>query len=321
MTIPSRTISTALAVLMVLVAVAACGHRSGRSTPADGLSTTGPFPSVSGAFGQEPTIRFDPGRPPAPKLQRKVLSLGHGPALAVGDLVAAGYLGQIWNGKVFDNSYPGGQAAILQFGLKKLLPGVDAGLLGVPVGSRVELTVPPSEAYGTGGDKALGIAATDTLVYVFDIAQRYNGKSSGDGRQLAEPAGLPAVTGSLSQAPLVSIPKGTPLPTRPVTTVIARGRGALVHQGSAIIQYYSVNWHGDFVASTWLQGTPTSVPVGNASAVTGGIFDSLVGLRVGSRVLIVVPAPSGQDQASHTAVVAVDILAQVGSPEQMVDPA
>ena len=303
--------------MMALAVLAGCTHSSVRSTPADPLTTTGPFPTVTGAFGRQPVIEFGAGRPAA-KLQRKVLSLGTGPALAIGDLIATDYVGQIWNGKVFDNSYASGQAAVLQFGLKKLLPGVDAGLLGVPVGSRVELTIPPTDGYGTVGDQSLGITATDTLVYVFDIAQRYNGKSSGDGtRAVAGPAGSPTVGGNLTQAPLITVPPDQPVPSHPTTRVVARGAGRPLRTGSAIIQYYSVNWNGGFVSSTWLQGTPTSVPVGNATDATGGVFDGLVGQPVGSRVLIVVPAAAGKDQAAHTAVIAVDILAQVGTAKAM----
>ncbi len=303
--------------MVVLAVLAGCTHTTPTVAPADTLTTSGPFPAVSGAFGSQPDITFDTAQKPDAKLQRKVLSRGRGPALAIGDLVAADYVGQIWNGKVFDNSYASGQAAVLQFGLKKLLPGIDAGLLGVPVGSRVELTLPPTDGYGSLGDKSLGIKPTDTLVYVFDIAQRYNGKSSGDGTSSVQPAGLPVIGGPLDRAPLITVPKNRPVPSTRITRVISRGDGASLRQGSAIIQFYSVNWDGGFVSSTWLQGTPTAVPVGAATDVTDGVFDGLVGLPIGSRVLIVAPAPTGHDQAVHTAVIAVDILAQVGTAKQM----
>ena len=107
----------------------------------------------------------------------------------------ADYLGQVWQGKVFDNSYGGKQAATLQVGVHKLLPGLDAGLVGVPVGSRVELALPPADGYGSAATSRPGIGARDTLVFVVDIAKRYNGKSGEDpaGSQVAQPAGLPVV--------------------------------------------------------------------------------------------------------------------------------
>lgn len=316
MTARTRVAGSILVMLLVTL-LAGCTRHSATAAEVDRLDTLGPFPTVSGDFGTVPSVSFDPKMTPATKLQRKILHRGHGPALAVGDLIATDYIGQIWNGKVFNNSYTSGHAAVLQFGLRKLLPGIDAGLLGVPVGSRVELTVPPSDGFGTTGDSATGIKGSDTLVYVFDIGQRFNGKSSGSGSAVSMPPGLPRVSGSLSAAPLIAVGKGLALPKHRVTELVSRGNGPTLQQGSAIVQYYSVNWDGGFVSSTWLQGTPTSIPVGNADSSTGGLFDSLVGLPVGSRVLIVAPAAPGRTQRANTAVVVVDILAQVGTARQM----
>ena len=47
--------------------------------------------------------------------------------------------------------------------------GGNTGLVGVPVGSRVMLVVPPKEGYGKTGQKSAGIKGTDTLVFVIDI--------------------------------------------------------------------------------------------------------------------------------------------------------
>jgi len=295
------------------------GARPAAASQDAGLTTKGPFAAVSGRFGQQPTLSFPAGATPSDKLQRKILSLGHGPKLAIGDLVVADYLGQVWGGPVFQNSYRDGQAVPLQFGVRKLLPGIDSGLLGVPVGSRVELTVPPKDAYGSVGDPTTGVKPDQTLVYVLDLAQRYNGKSGADptGTPASSPAELPKVGGKLSVAPLITFPTRLRLPAKRVTLVVARGHGAPLKQGTAIVQYYGVNGRNQFVGSTWLNGTPTAVPVGAADSSTGGMFDDLVGVPVGSRVLVVVPAPPGPKQLSDTAVAAVDVLAQLTTAAQM----
>ncbi|MEO9239742.1 MAG: FKBP-type peptidyl-prolyl cis-trans isomerase [Jatrophihabitantaceae bacterium] len=323
--IGSRRSGWALCLLALLASMVltGCGHPSSnrKPNPAASLTTLGPFAAVSGTFGEQPNLAFPAGSSPSAKLQRKVLHAGNGPKLAIGDLIVTDYLGQIWNGKVFDTSYTSGQAATLQVGLGKLLPGLDAGLVGVPVGSRVELTVPPSDAYGSKGDKAQGISATDTLVFVVDIAKRYNGKSSADpaGSKLAEPAGLPAVGGSLNVAPLIVFGRDVSLPKRRSTYLIARGRGAPLRQGTAVVQYYSVDGKGAFVSSTWLNGTPTSVPIGNATDATGGVFDGLVGVPVGSRVLIVAPSGAAGAPLTKTAVIVVDVLDQVTTAKRMAE--
>lgn len=317
--LPSFLVALAGAGALVLTGCSQPRSEHGSSVAA-ALTTAGPFAEVSGDFGVQPLVGFGTVTAPSGKLQRKILRAGTGPKLAIGDLVVADYLAQVWQGKVFDNSYSGKQAATLQVGVHKLLPGLDAGLVGVPVGSRVELVLPPVDGYGPAGNKLAGIGATDTLVYVLDLAKRYDGKSGADpaGTAVPLPAGLPTVGGQLGVAPLIAFPGHAVLPPRRTTRLIAKGRGPLLTQGTAVIQYYSVDWNNRFVGSTWLNGTPTSVPVGDAADATGGLFDGLVGLPVGSRVLIVAPAPAGPDQREQTAVLAVDILDQVTSAQRMV---
>lgn len=55
------------------------------------------------------------------------------------------------------------------FQLGKLIPAWNTGLVGVPVGSRVMLVVPPAEGYGKTGQPSAGIKGTDTLVFVVDV--------------------------------------------------------------------------------------------------------------------------------------------------------
>ena len=81
------------------------------------------------------------------------------------------YLGQIWGGKVFDNSYDRGTTSAFQIGVGKVVPGWDTALVGVPVGSRVMLSLPPADGYGSAGNSGAGITGTDTLVFVVDIVQ------------------------------------------------------------------------------------------------------------------------------------------------------
>ena len=315
----SQIVVGLLLALVSIVTVVGCSSRHQAAPAPSRLSSKGPFPAASGDFGSKPTIDFATGITPSAKLQRKILHQGTGPALNKGDLIVADYLGQVWGGKVFDNSYDRGTAMTAQIGIGKLIAGWDAGLVGVPTGSRVELTVPPADGYGSTGDTPAGIRGTDTLVFVIDIARRYDMRSAlpRTGQFQATPASLPQVQGSLVTPPRITFPAGVRIPAKRETVVVARGTGEPLKQGTAILQYYSVDWRDTFVASTWVSGTATSMPVGNADSATGGLFDGLVGLPIGSRVLIVAPGAAGPTQAASTAVVAVDILDQVGTAKQM----
>ena len=50
-----------------------------------------------------------------------------------------------------------------------VIPGWNKGLVGVPVGSRVMLVIPPADGYGKTGSPQAHIKGTDTLVFVVDI--------------------------------------------------------------------------------------------------------------------------------------------------------
>ena len=52
---------------------------------------------------------------------------------------------------------------------EQVIPGWDKGLTGQTVGSRVMLSVPPAQGYGSAGASQAGINGKDTLVFVVDI--------------------------------------------------------------------------------------------------------------------------------------------------------
>lgn len=144
-----------------------------RSSPARGQEAApsapaGPLPAVAGGFGEPPRLTFPSSGPPA-TLERQLLSTGSGPVVATGDRIEAHYLGQIWDGPVFDSSFDRGSTSTFDIGVGGVIAGWDAGLVGLPVGSRVLLSVPPDQAYGSAGNAGAGISGTDTLVFVVDI--------------------------------------------------------------------------------------------------------------------------------------------------------
>ena len=47
--------------------------------------------------------------------------------------------------------------------------GLDTGLVGQHVGSRVLVVAPPADGYGSAGKSSAGIKGTDTLVFAIDI--------------------------------------------------------------------------------------------------------------------------------------------------------
>ena len=343
MRLRAALVAVPLIVLPMLVAAACSSSSSNSSTSGSGTETAssseaatlGPsvpaatavaapvdaslLPTASGAFGEKPTLTF-PSTPAVPSLQRTILSEGTGPVTVSGDWLITNYLGQIWNGKVFDNSYDKGSTAAFQIGVGKVVPGWDVGLVGVPVGSRVLLSLPPADGYGSAGSSGAGIGGTDTIVFVVDIVQAIGPTAGGqtDATPQPAPATGPQVAGALGVAPTITVPAGTAEPTAPTVTVLATGTGAPITNGSVLAQYVAVTWTGESAGSTWPSAAtdgssgqgPQELPV-----AAGGPFASLVGVPLGSRVLIQVPAQtdSSSGQSSPSIAAAVDVLVQTST--------
>ncbi|MDO4665117.1 MAG: FKBP-type peptidyl-prolyl cis-trans isomerase [Actinomycetaceae bacterium] len=132
------------------------------------MSDTSQMPAVSGEYGEKPALTF-PDAPAPAGLQIKVLHEGDGEPVQGGQHIVCHYLGQVWGGNVFDNSFDRGEPLTFMLGAHQVIPGWDRGLEGVPVGSRILLSIPSELAYGDRGIPQAGIKGGDTLVFVTDV--------------------------------------------------------------------------------------------------------------------------------------------------------
>jgi peptidylprolyl isomerase len=264
-----------------------------------------------------PTLTFPAGDPPS-SLQRVVLTEGTGPVTQKGDWLITNYLGQVWGRTVFDNSYDSKKTAAFQIGLGKLVPGWDVALVGVPVGSRVLLSVPPVDGYGAAGKNSAGITGTDTLVFIVDIVGVVALDATGQADAVAQPVpdGGPQVSGALGAVPTISIPAGLAEPTAPSVTVLAKGTGAPIKNGQVLAQYVAVNWTGQLAGSTWpgttgSSGQPSTGPQ-EIPVTAGRSFGDLVGVPLGSRVLVQLPTATNTKTGKPVPATAsvLDLLAQ-----------
>ena len=126
------------------------------------------LPTASGGFGDKPVLTF-PESPAPEDLVVEVQLQGTGEAVEAGDDLEVNYYGQIWDGRMFDNSYDRGSSISFPIGVGAVIGGWDDGLVGKLVGSRVLLSIPPHLGYGERGMPQAGIRGTDTLVFVVDI--------------------------------------------------------------------------------------------------------------------------------------------------------
>ncbi len=91
---------------------------------------------------------------------------GSGSEAQVGDTVTVNYTGKFENGTVFDTSV-GKQPFSFQLGAGNVIPGWDQGLVGMKVGGKRMLIVPPSLAYGSQDYGP--IPANSTLIFEVEL--------------------------------------------------------------------------------------------------------------------------------------------------------
>ncbi|MFF3353768.1 FKBP-type peptidyl-prolyl cis-trans isomerase [Streptomyces sp. NPDC002917] len=306
----------ALLVVPLLLLTAACG---GDGKGSDSASKNG-FPAITAGakFGEKPTLSKGQGDPPK-ELKTQVISEGDGAKLKNGDAIQVNYLGQAWDStKPFDNSFDRKQPFDLTLGAGMVIKGWDQGLLGQKVGSRVELVIPPDLGYGPQGQG--DIKPNATLVFVVDILKATQIPTSAKGTEVAQDnVDLPKVgTNTDGKAPSVKIPEKTDPPKKLVSNYILESDGDVIKEtDSVVVNYVGLLWKdGKTFDSTYAQGKTQTFPL--AQVTLKGLKNGLVGKKLGSRVLLVIPPDQAFGDkaqqsipANSTLVFAVDLLAKM----------
>jgi peptidylprolyl isomerase len=93
--------------------------------------------------------------------------VGAGATAVATNTVEVQYVGANYtNGKNFDSSWQRGQPA--SFPLNGVVPGFAQGIVGMKVGGRREIVIPPALGYGATGQPP-AVAPNETLVFVVDL--------------------------------------------------------------------------------------------------------------------------------------------------------
>jgi peptidylprolyl isomerase len=124
--------------------------------------------SPAGTAGKAPTVVVPPGSPPT-QLESADLITGTGPAAKTGDSLTVQYVLATYSSRKTVQSSWTSQPFTFTLG-QGVIQGWDEGVVGMKVGGRRELIVPPSLGYGSTAQGA-GIAANDTLVFIIDLVK------------------------------------------------------------------------------------------------------------------------------------------------------
>jgi peptidylprolyl isomerase len=288
----------AVASVLTIAALSACSSSSAKSGSPSSPASSAAAGSVSavtvtGAFGAKPAVTV-PGTAAPAALSQRVVTEGTGAAVAKGDTLVANYVGQTWEPKsgkvnVFDSSFDRGKPAAFAIGVGSVIPGWDKTLVGKKLGSRVLLTIPPADGYGTTGQSAANISGTDTLVFVIDLITTFKPNASAPGKVVSTlpTSGFPKITNVAGKAPTILSTKGVAVPKKPVATLLVNGTGAKIDSGKTLVLQIVET---DIATGKQTQSSWGKSPQVVAAASVLSIATVLSGKNLGSRALVLVPA-------------------------------
>jgi peptidylprolyl isomerase len=307
--------------LIPLLALAACGSDDGDDGGTTAAATGDPSAldaiTVESSEGNAPKLSFS-----APfsvdETTVKVIEEGSGEAVESGAQVLFDFVAfNARDGKEFLSSYDETPQSIV-LDANESLPALVKGMVGRNVGARVLIAAAPADAWGPrGGIVEAGIEKDDTTLFLVDVREIRHPLERADGSPVEPVEGLPVVSLDDSGKPSIDVPDET-APTSLVVQPLKEGEGAEVQAGQQIsVHYTGILWaSGEQFDSSWDRGVPAAFQIG-AGRVIDGWDQGLVGQKIGSQVLLVIPPelgygtngnPDAGISGTDTLVFVVDIL-------------
>lgn len=344
-----RRTLTAAALSIGLLSLAACGDDDAQA--GKGLDSV----TIEAERGVAPEVDFDGELDPS-ETETKVLVEGDGEETKVGDMVTA----YIWVGNGVDqkevlNSFEAGEPERIEL-VEELVPGLKKGLVGQKVGSVVAVAATPEDAFGEAGNASIGIGNGDSVLFVTEIVSKLSeaeaeklkaeeekaqkqaekqqaqtqkklqqaikkAPNQAKGKKVKPAAWAPGVTYRKGEVPTFDF-SGKPDPTGKLqVTNLIQGQGKKVKAGQTLIVHYVGQVFGadEPFDSSYSRNEPATFPIGVGQVVEGW-DQSLVGQKIGSRVIVQIPPELGYGETGNegagisgtdTIVFAVDILGAV----------
>ncbi len=127
------------------------------------LTDLGGAQSAKPAAGGPTQVTGDPVKT-ASGLEYWDIKVGTGAVAETGQKVKVDYTGWLTNGKKFDSSVGTGHPFDFKLGASQVIKGWDEGVVGMKVGGKRQLRIPPDLAYGEKGYPGV-IPANATLIF------------------------------------------------------------------------------------------------------------------------------------------------------------
>lgn len=265
-----------------------CG---GASTPAD-------FEDAGKSAGAAETLESveveDAGPDTAPEVEfdaplditeqgARAVTEGDGAVIEVGQNVKVHVLSlNPEDGSPIQDSYQAGapQTLPLDEELQEVYPSLYEVMLGSKVGSQIAFAIPAVEEQPQSQNVLL-------VLQVISAENPPKKLSSEEVAELEEAGQLPTVTLDGEGVPSIEFPDNE-APADLVVKVIEEGTGEEITEADTIAANYTGwSWQGEQFDSSFERGEPSEFPL---SGVIPGWTQGLSGLKVGSKVLLVIPS-------------------------------
>jgi FKBP-type peptidyl-prolyl cis-trans isomerase len=307
--LPAR-LPAALAVAALAVTLVACSSPAPSDDDgfdADGCATSGSASEsvkVTGDFGKAPKVEFSEDLT-VENTQRSVKIEGKGDAAAPGsDLAVSLALYDVATSKELIPYSDEPQSLTLDEAA--LLAGIVDTLNCAQAGERVVGVVPPERAFGADGQTDIGVDPDATLIFVVDVVAIVPPVEPSEWTE-----NVPTVTRDAAGIPTVTLPEG-PIPTELQLAVLEEGDGAVVERGDSVtVDYQGISWDTKTIFDQSFGKEPATF---STSGVIKGFEAALVGQKVGSTVIVVIPPelaygtdPEAHELGGQTLVFLIDI--------------
>ncbi len=169
--------------IILIVILAMSQNKSNQQQPGELLNNLliSPSPSINLSQQQQQTVTTIPQPistttlPSSPSAEQVLegglkiqdLVVGQGEEVKNNDTISIHYRGTLEDGTQFDSSYDRGEPFQTQIGVGQVIKGWDLGILGMKVGGKRILTIPPELGYG---DQQTGnIPPNSTLIFEVEL--------------------------------------------------------------------------------------------------------------------------------------------------------
>jgi peptidylprolyl isomerase len=292
-----RRLATATVLALALTGVAACGGSDSDSEESsDSISGL----TVTGDFGEEPKIEVDgldvSAVETAVAIEGEGAEMSQESAALYRFVIANGGTGETVASNYQDN-------APQQLVMSQENEVITESVEGKSIGSRVLLAMPVKELLGEQGAPQVGLGPDDDLVMVIDLIEEAEAPLTGpEGEEVEPPADAPKIIeedGAITGLDFEGLSQDQPKKFEQIYLI--KGEGDPVEEGDSIsVNYIGTKWGtgNEPFDNSYERGEPASF-----SLTEGGLIDGWVkgldGVKVGSRVMLVIPPELGYKEQGN----------------------